>query len=429
MSVSINSQDLFLRSQKVSPGGVHSPVRAFKSVGGSPLFFKSAEGAYITSVEGNRYIDFCQAFGPNILGHRHPEIMQAAHHALELAGSMGSCEPYSLDLAEQLVKTLPFIEKVRFTCSGTEAVMSALRLARGATNRSIIVKFDGCYHGHVDSLLVKSGSGLAGIAVSDSAGVPADVAQTTVVCPLDDEIAFKQVMEKHGQNVAAVILEPLPANYGMLLQRKEFIKSVVEIARAQGSLVIFDEVISGFRVGYGGMVEDLGITPDLITFGKIMGGGFAVGAYAGPARYMDLIAPSGPVYQAGTLAAHPIGMLAGLKTLQIVSKPGFYANLEATTKSFVNSLNDVFERSGCGLTSVSKGSIFWIHPKVKTVIRKPTDIPASAKETFAKLFHALLKQGVYLPPSAYEVCFVSTAHTQNVLDETLNKFDSALRAM
>src|SRR5215813_7520095 len=310
------SAQYFERALRVSPGGVHSPVRAFKSVGGTPIFLRSAQGGTLTSVDGREYIDFCQSFGPLMLGHRDPDVAEVVREAIETAWSFGACEPYSLELAEWIQARLPWVEKLRFVSSGTEAVMSALRVARAATNRNRILKFEGCYHGHSDPLLVKAGSGLAGESASSSAGVSANVASDTLVAALDDENGVREIFERSGQEIAAVILEPLPANYGLLIQRREFIDATVRIAREHGALVIFDEVISGFRVRVGGMAQVLGIRPDLVTFGKVIGGGFPVAAYGGRRDLMELVAPVGPVYQAGTLSANPVGMRAGLATLQ-----------------------------------------------------------------------------------------------------------------
>lgn len=414
----MNSKELFERSKKVAPGGVHSPVRAFNSVGGEPIFFKAAEGAYIESVEGNKYIDFCQSFGPNILGHRDPDVQKVVIDMVNTAWSLGACEPYSLELAEWIVGKLPHIEKARFVCSGTEAVMSALRLARGATNRDKIVKFNGCYHGHVDSMLVKSGSGLAGVGTSDSAGVSNAVASSTIVCELNDEESLKKVFKEYGSEIAAVILEPLPANYGLLKQRPEFIQLIFDLSKENESLVIFDEVISGFRVGLGGMAEKLGVKPDLVTFGKIMGGGFPVGCYAGRADLLDLIAPSGPVYQAGTLAANPIGMCAGLKTLQKVVENNAFEVLNQRTKDFAEGLNESFQKNDIPLQVQYEGAIYWIHKKSHVdTLRGLNDFAPDHADGYAKFFHACLSRGVYLAPSAYEVAFMSWAHTDEILAE------------
>ncbi len=420
-----SSDSLFERSLKVAPGGVHSPVRAFKSVGGTPIFFKSAQGPFLTSVEGVRYIDFCQSFGPLILGHCDPDVSAVVRETIDLAWSFGACEPYSLELAEWMTSRLPWVEKLRFVSSGTEAVMSALRVARAATGRDKILKFDGCYHGHVDSLLVKAGSGLAGDAASDSAGVSKDLVAMTLVSPLDDEQALEKVFSEHKGQVAAVIVEPLPANYGLLEQRLDFLKAVERIAHANGALLIFDEVISGFRVALGGMSELTGIRPDLVTYGKVIGGGFPVGAYGGRRDLMDLVAPNGPVYQAGTLSANPVGMRAGLATLQKVEREGVYTSLEKKASRFVSALDGEFTRLGVPLQIARKGSVFWIHAKTDGPTRRLTQIPKNHALNFKAMFHACAKKGIYLAPSGYEVGFIGHAHTDALLDESVAKISQS----
>src|SRR5213080_735566 len=384
----IDAEDLsrkyFERALRVCPGGVHSPVRAFKGVGGTPIFFRSAQGAKLISVDGREYIDFCQSFGPLMLGHRDPDVSAAVEEAIETAWSFGACEPYSLELAEWITSRLPWVEMLRFLSSGTEAVMSALRVARAATNRNRILKFEGCYHGHSDSLLVKAGSGLAGEAASSSAGVSEQVASDTLVTPLDDEDAVREVFNQHGKEIAAVILEPLPANYGLLMQRREFIDEVINVARANGALVIFDEVISGFRVALGGMAEVLGIRPDLVTYGKVIGGGFPVAAYGGRRDLMQLVAPAGPVYQAGTLSANPVGMRAGLATLEKVERVNAYAQLEARTAEFCDGLNSNFKQQGLPFEITRTASIFWLHTATDVPMRRIEQIPPHNAEAFAK---------------------------------------------
>lgn len=410
------SREYFDRATRITPGGVHSPVRAFKGVGGTPIFFRSAQGGTMTSVDGREYTDFCQSFGPLILGHRDPEVAEAVREAIDTAWSFGACEPYSLELAEWITSRLPWVEMLRFVSSGTEAVMSALRVARAATNRNRILKFEGCYHGHSDSLLVKAGSGLAGEAASSSAGVSEQVASDTLVAPLDDENAVREVFNQHGDEIAAVILEPLPANYGLLIQRREFIDEVIRLARANGALVIFDEVISGFRVALGGMAEVLGIRPDLVTYGKVIGGGFPVAAYGGRRDLMELVAPVGPVYQAGTLSANPVGMRAGLATLQKVESVNAYAQLEERTANFCDRLNSEMQDHGLPFEITRTASIFWLHAKTDHPIRRIEQIPPQSADAFAKVFHAALERGVYLSPSGYEVNFLSLAHSDEVLE-------------
>jgi len=411
-----NSNDLFERALRLSPGGVHSPVRSFKGVGGTPVFFRSAQGAILTSVEGHDYIDFCQSFGPLMLGHRDPEVSEVVREAIETAWSLGACEPYSLELAEWITSRVPWVEMLRFVSSGTEAVMSALRVARAATGRSRILKFEGCYHGHADSLLVKAGSGLAGESATSSAGVSENVAGETLVASLDNEESVRAIFAEHGAEIAAVILEPQPANYGLLLQRREFIEETVNLARNHGALVIFDEVISGFRVAMGGMSEVLGIRPDLVTYGKVIGGGFPVGAYGGRRDLMEMVAPSGPVYQAGTLNANPVGMRAGLATLKKIERVRAFDVLDERTAKFCDGLNGTFERKGLPVQVTRAASLFWLHAKTKKMIRRLEDIPAGHAEQFARIFHAALKRGVYFAPSGYEVSFLSLAHTDELLD-------------
>ncbi|BDA78193.1 glutamate-1-semialdehyde 2,1-aminomutase [Leptospira kobayashii] len=424
----MNSKDLFERSKKVSPGGVHSPVRSFASVGGTPVFFQKAEGAKLFDVEGKEYIDYCQSFGPLLFGHRHPDIAGVVRETVETAWSFGACEPYSLELAEFITSKIPWVEKIRFVNSGTEAVMSALRVARASTGRNKILKFDGCYHGHLDALLVKAGSGLAGLSSSDSAGIGIEMIQNTLVLPLDDESSLEALFQKEGEQIAVVVIEPLPANYGLLIQRKEFLQKISMLAKNYGALVLFDEVISGFRVGFQGMAGELGIEPDLVCYGKILGGGFPVGAYAGKAKYMDLVAPSGPVYQAGTLSANPFGMRAGLASLKKAWNENPYKTLEEDCRYFTGELASLLDRyTGLKWQAICHGSLFWFKEFSETPVRNLTQIPKGHKENFARLFHTLLKEGIYLAPSGYEVGFLSTVHTKEILNETLNKAESGLK--
>jgi glutamate-1-semialdehyde 2,1-aminomutase len=410
------SREYFERALRVSPGGVHSPVRAFKGVGGTPVFFRSAQGGTMTSVDGREYIDFCQSFGPLMLGHRDPDVSAAVEEAIATAWSFGACEPYSLELAEWITAKLPWVEMLRFVSSGTEAVMSALRVARAATDRNKILKFEGCYHGHSDSLLVKAGSGLAGEAASSSAGVSANVAGETFVAPLDDEDTVRKIFAEHGKDIAAVILEPLPANYGLLIQRREFIKETVKIAHEHGSLVIFDEVISGFRVALGGMAEVLSMRPDLVTYGKVIGGGFPVACYGGRKDLMEMVAPVGPVYQAGTLSANPVGMRAGLATLQKLERSNAYVHLEERTRRFCDELNAGLQQRGLPFQVTRTASIFWLHVRTDDAIRRIEQIPAHNAAAFARIFHGALERGVYLAPSGFEVNFMSLAHSDGLLE-------------
>ena len=428
---SMSSQELFERSLKVAPGGVHSPVRSFGSVGGTPVFFSKAEGAKMWDVSGKDYIDFCLSFGPLLFGHRHPDIASVVHETADLAWSFGTCEPYSLELAEFITERIPWVEKIRFVNSGTEAVMSALRVARAATNRSKVLKFDGCYHGHLDALLVKAGSGLAGESSSDSAGIGEEMIRNTLVVPLDNEELLEKVFQEQGDKIALVAIEPLPANYGLLVQRKEFLQKIAKLAKNYEIPLLFDEVISGFRVGFQGMSGELGIEPDLVCYGKILGAGFPVGAYAGKSKYMDLVSPKGPVYQAGTLSANPFGMRAGLANLKKAWNENPYPALSAQTKFFTNEmvllLNKYADFSKNGWEAVTHSSLFWFKEKTKDPVRTIASIPNGHKAGFAKVFHALLKSGVYLAPSGYEVGFLSTAHTESILHETLGRAETGLK--
>jgi glutamate-1-semialdehyde 2,1-aminomutase len=419
------SEALFERAKKVAPGGVHSPVRGFRGVGGTPRFFERAKGARFWDVDGHEYIDFCLSWGPLMLGHQDSDVLEAVKGALTRGWTFGAAEPYSLELAEFIQNEIPFVQKMRFVNSGTEAVMSALRLARAATGRSKILKFEGCYHGHVDSLLVKSGSGLAEMASPDSAGISAQTAAETIVVPLDNLEALDEAFTRFGRDIAALIVEPVPANYGLLVQKPDFLREVAKRTKANGSLLIFDEVITGFRVAFGGMATLAGLTPelmpDLVCYGKLIGGGFPVGTYGGRADLMDWVAPMGPVYQAGTLAANPVAMTAGLVTLKKLRRLDPYADLERKCEA----LSVRLEKRGASVLDVPVklqrfASMFWmVLGEIKNadgVVRRPEQIPAIQKERFAKLFHGALEQGVYLAPSGFEVGFLSTAHTDADLD-------------
>ena len=418
------SAALFERSKKIVPGGVHSPVRAFRSVGGTPRFIERAQGAEMIDVDGHHYLDFCMSWGPLMFGHQDPEVAEAVHSALGRGWSYGAAEPYSLELAELITSSIPWVEKIRFVNSGTEAVMSALRVARAVTGRTRILKFDGCYHGHVDSMLVRAGSGLAEMASPDSAGVSASTAAETLVVPLNDLPALREAFDRHGRSLAAVILEPVPANNGLLLQKPEFFSEVFRLAKSHGTLVLFDEVITGFRIGFGGMAEHLGVSPDLVTYGKIIGGGFPVGAYGGKSQFMDLVAPSGPVYQAGTLSANPVAMAAGLAMLKKLKRESPYALLEQRCKKLAIAIE---KKSPFSVQRYS--SIFWILNSAPTTsdgaVRSPEQTPKGQKEFYSKLFHHLLELGIYLAPSGYEVSFLSTVHT----DEILNRLVDAIQSI
>ena len=418
------SEELYARALRVAPGGVHSPVRAFRSVGGTPVFMTGGKGAHLTDVDGKQYLDFCMAFGPMILGHQDEGVREAVIGALGRGWSLGTAEPYSLELGEFITSRIPWVEQLRFVNSGTEAVMSALRVARGATRRSKILKFEGCYHGHADSMLLRAGSGLADAPEADSAGLPADVVHDTVVAPLDDEAALARVFELHGKDIAAAIIEPMPANYGLLPQRNAWLQELARQCKAHGALLIFDEVISGFRVGFQGYAPISGVTPDLVTYGKIIGGGFPVGAYGGRRDLMQLVAPVGPVYQAGTLSANPVAMAAGLAMCQRLADGSLYAQLEARGAQLQQALADV-----PGLRVQRVGSVFWlcfadpVATAAVTAMRSPAHYPEGCGQRYREHYHPLLARGIYLAPSAFEVGFVSAAHTQ----ADILKFAEAVR--
>ncbi len=406
------------RAEKVLPGGVNSPVRAFKSVPGDPLFFKKASGCHFTDENDKTYIDWCLSWGPMILGHADPDVAAAALEAIEEGTSFGAPSRREVLLAEAFLERLPLFEQVRFVSSGTEAVMSAIRLARGFTGRDKIVKFAGCYHGHVDHLLVEAGSGLATFGTPSSGGVPEDFSRNTFVLPLDDDEALEAFFAEHGDQTAALIVEPFPANAGLLIQRQEFLEKCRDLTTKHGALLIFDEVITGFRVGRGGAAELLGITPDLGTYGKIIGGGFPVGAYAARKEIMDHVSPTGPVYQAGTLSGNPVAMAAGLAALEKTGQPGFYEELERKGALLQSGLENAAADAGITATVVRQGSLWW------TVFQNEAPrafeaIDGSKMEIYGRLHRDLIERGIYLAPSGWEVGFVSAAHTDQDIEKTV----------
>ncbi|HET9370480.1 MAG TPA: glutamate-1-semialdehyde 2,1-aminomutase [Vicinamibacterales bacterium] len=416
---------LYERARRVTPGGVHSPVRAFRSVGGDPLFFTRGHGPTLVTQDGRELIDFCQSFGPLILGHHDETVARAAHQAIDDGWSFGACEPYSLALAEWIVAHVPHVDRVRFVSSGTEAVMTALRIARGATGRSRLLKFEGCYHGHVDSMLVRAGSGLAGRTAASSAGISDATLSETVVVPLDDDAALDRAFSEHGSSLAAVIVEPLPANHGLLRQRTEWLRRLASLCSSTGTLLIFDEVISGFRVGLTGMAGLTDITPDLTCYGKVIGGGFPVGACAGRAELMDLLAPIGPVYQAGTLSANPVGMRAGLATLTKVASLDGWRELERRAEAFADDLAARIAGLAEPPAIIRAGSVLWFHVSRQTP-RRVDAIDSRQGAWFAKVFHAAVARGVYLPPSGFEVLFLSLAHDDACLDRAADAIAGAM---
>lgn len=421
------SAELFEDAKGFFPGGVNSPVRAFKSVGGTPLFIAKGNGAHIWDEDGNQFIDFCCSWGPLIHGHNHAYVYDKIVSTLQNGASFGAPTKKENELAAFMLARLPFIDKIRFTSSGTEAVMSALRLARGASGKNKIIKFEGCYHGHVDALLVKAGSGLVTFGTSSSAGVPEAFANETIVLPLNDLEALKDCFENNHQDIAAVIIEPIPANNGLILQDLSFLNSLRELCTEYKIFLIFDEVISGFRVAFGGAAEYYKITPDIVTYGKIIGGGLPVGAYGARKEIMQFVSPDGPVYQAGTLSGNPVAMAAGLAQLELCAAPNFYDNQEKRTQDFVANINDFAAQNDFPMELVSIGSIFWFSFNGKKRIAAAAQID-SDMSAFNFMHHYLLDCGVYFGPSGYEVGFISSAHTDEDLQKAADLIKDALVA-
>ena len=413
-----NSEKLFEAAKQLFPGGVSSPVRAFKSVIGAPLFMQKGKGSRIWDEDGNEFIDYCCSWGPLILGHADNRVVDAVGVALQKGTSFGTPTQYENILGKLIIDNHRYIEKMRFVSSGTEAVMSAIRLARGYTGRNKIIKFEGCYHGHSDALLVKAGSGLVTLGETSSKGVPAAFANETIVVELDNEEAVLNAIQTYPNDIACIIIEPVPANNGLLLQRKEFLQFLRDTCTQNGILLLFDEVISGFRLGFEGAAGVYDIQPDIITFGKIIGGGLPVGAYAASAEIMSIVAPDGGVYQAGTLSGNPLSISAGIAQLQACLQPGFYENLRRKTKMLADLINKYTFEHQIPVNILHIGSIFWISFSENCVIRKASDIDAASLDKF-KYFHAeLLQRGIYIGPSGYEVCFVADAHTDEEINQT-----------
>jgi len=419
------SAALFEEAKKYFPGGVNSPVRAFKSVSGPPLFIEEGNGCRITDVDNNKYIDFCCSWGPLILGHNNPEVRDFICETVAKGTSFGTPNKLGNQLAELILSNNRYIDKMRFVSSGTEAVMSAIRLARGYTGKNKVIKFEGCYHGHVDSLLVKAGSGLATFGESTSAGIPETFAKETLVLPLNDPEALENCLKEHGHDVAAIIIEPVPANNGLLLQDKTFLECLRIKSYKHNCLLIFDEVISGFRVGFEGAAGYYNIQPDIITYGKIIGGGMPVGAYGASHQIMSHISPDGPVYQAGTLSANPVAMAAGYSALKILSAPNFYESLSEKTEWLANEIEAYSKEKGYRLSVPRIGSIFWLNFSLDRITRAD-EIKSEGMEYFKILHHELLQRGVYLGPSGYEVGFVSAAHQMEDLKEALSHIKEGL---
>jgi glutamate-1-semialdehyde 2,1-aminomutase len=423
---SVESERWFARAQAVIPGGVSSPVRAFGGVGGTPLVIASARGATIVDVDGNEYLDFVGSWGPLILGHAHPKVLEEVEAAGRRGTSYGAPSRPEIELAELVVESYPGIEQVRFVSSGTEAVMSAVRLARGATGRELIVKFSGCYHGHVDHLLVAAGSGLATFGQPSSRGVPDAFAAATRVVPLDDVDAVTRLFAADGPRIAAVIIEPVPANNGLLLQKAEFLSTLRSLCKKHGALLIFDEVISGFRLGPGGAAVHYGVTPDLAAFGKVIGGGMPVGAFAGPRALMRELAPEGRVYQAGTLSGNPVAMTAGLATLRIMAAEDGWTRLAELGRYFARAVAAALSASAMPTALATLSSMFWFALHATEPPRAAERIDARAAAVYARVFHALLAKGIALAPSAYEIGFLSLAHSRVDVDRLAAALGEAL---
>ena len=423
------SAELYARACQVIPGGVSSPVRAFRAVGGSPLFIARGAGAQVFDADGREYLDFVGSWGPLIAGHAHPTVVAAVSGALARGTTYGAPCVAEVELAERVVAAYPAAEQVRFVSSGTEAVMSAIRVARAYTGRDLIVKFAGCYHGHADHLLVAAGSGLATFGRPSSAGVPEAFTACTRVLPLDDEAAAAALFAREGARIAAVIIEPVPANHGLLPQRREFLASLRRLTSEAGALLIFDEVISGFRLSPGGAAERLGIAPDLATFGKVIGGGLPVGAFGGARRIMARLAPDGDTYQAGTLSGNPVAMTAGLATLDVLSRESGWERLEARGAELEQLLQPVIAQARFALQLVRVGSLFWLSFHEAGAPRTAAPLTARESERFATFFHAMLERGVYLPPSGYEACFLSLAHTRGHLEHFTRALGESLAAI
>ncbi|MCI0671298.1 MAG: glutamate-1-semialdehyde 2,1-aminomutase [Myxococcaceae bacterium] len=403
------SKALFARAQERIPGGVNSPVRAFRGVGGTPVFFREAHGAWLTDVDGNRYLDFVGSWGPMILGHSHPAVLGAVSEALKKATSFGAPHAGEVEMAELLCSIVPSVEKVRLVSSGTEATLAAIRLARGATGRPCILKFEGCYHGHADSFLVKAGSGVETLGLPDSPGVPEALARLTLTEPYNDLPAVERLFEQRGREIACAIIEPVVGNMGLLAPKEGYLKGLEALCRKHGVLLILDEVMTGFRVARGGAQELYGVKPDLTTFGKVIGGGLPVGAYGGRRELMAHIAPEGPVYQAGTLSGNPLAVAAGMACLKALGEPGVYERLERASAAIEQVLREEARAAGIPVTFNRVGSMWTLF-----FCEGPVYDYRSAKKAdtgrFGRFFHAMLEAGVYLPPSQFEAAFVSLAH-------------------
>ena len=425
------SRELFARALKLMPGGVNSPVRAFKSVGGEPIFISEAKGAHLRDVDGNKYLDFVCSWGPLILGHAHPKIVKAVQDAASEGTSFGAATLREIELSERIIQAVPSLEKVRFTSSGTEAAMSALRLARGYTGKDKIIKFSGCYHGHADPFLVEAGSGVATLGIPGSVGVTEGTAKDTLTVAFNDLEGVQALMNECGDQIAAIMLEPIACNMGMVKPAPGFLEGLRKICDHHGAVLFFDEVITGFRVGLGGAQELYGVMPDMSAFGKVIGSGLPVGAYGGRAEIMDWVAPSGPVYQAGTLSGNPLAMAAGKAAIDELASPGFYDELEEKAAHFEGLIQPILEKHHHPAHFQRQGSLFyfWFKHGAQSAPRDYADIKTGSPEYYGKFFWELMNRGVYMAPSAFEVGFISTAHTLEDLTFAAKTIDEAFTAL
>lgn len=422
------SRQAFAKAQTIIPGGVNSPVRAFKSVGRDPVFIERGQGAYIWDIDGNRYLDYVGSWGPLIVGHAHPEVVEVIKRVAERGTSYGAPTEVETVLAAEVLKAYPSMEMIRMVNSGTEATMSALRLARGVTGRSKIVKFEGCYHGHADQLLIKAGSGALTFGVPSSPGVPSQTASTTISAQFNDLPGLTEIFQREGEDIACVILEPVTGNMGVVLPEAEFLTGVRRLTEEYGALLIFDEVMTGFRVSYGGAQAHFGIDPDLTCLGKVIGGGLPVGAYGGKRKYMSQISPSGPIYQAGTLSGNPLAMNAGLATLKLLQRPGTYQELQAKTLRLAKGLKQLAQEAGLPIWVNAIGAMFSAF-FTEVPVRDYASACTSDVERFAKFFRGMLERGIYLAPSQFEAVFLSTVHTEADIDQTLEQARSVLKTL
>ena len=410
---------LFNQAKSLMPGGVNSPVRAFKNINGNPIFFEKAQGAYLYDADGNRYIDYIGSWGPMIMGHSHPEIVNAIKNQAELGTSYGAPTSLESNVAELIIKNVPSIEKIRMVNSGTEATMSSIRLARGFTNRDKIIKFDGCYHGHVDSLLIKAGSGVLTFGLPDSPGIPEDLAKHTITCPYNDSAAFIEVFNSVKDDLAAVIVEPIAGNMGFVPGTEEFLQTLRSYTESNNSLLIFDEVMSGFRVSLGGAQEIFGIRPDITALGKVIGGGLPVGAFGGKKEIMDFLAPEGPVYQAGTLSGNPLAMAAGSTLLNLLIDNNPYKKLEEKAELMLDGMHQIMSSAGIPFSTNQIGGMFGFFFSEELPLNI-NDVSRTNDQTFSAFINACIKNGIYFAPSKFEAGFISSMHNNKEIDQTLD---------